>query len=123
MIPDWAAERRRMVETQLRRRGIHDERVLRAMREIPREEFVPAESRMAACQDEPIPIGHGQTISQPFIVAFMTEQLEPKPADRVLEIGPGLGPLTELITTAYFSPESAIVKLSGAMLGGITLLE
>src|ERR1039458_8478828 len=58
-----------MVETQLRRRGIHDERVLQATREIPREEFVPAESRLMAYQDEPIHIGHGQTISPSYMVA------------------------------------------------------
>src|SRR5271157_1559347 len=59
-----------MVETQLRRRGIHDERVLQAMLEIPREEFVPADSRLEAYQDEPIHIGHGQTISQPYMTAL-----------------------------------------------------
>jgi len=62
LIPDWAAERRRMVEAQLRRRGIHDEGVARAMRGIPREEFVPSESRLGAYQNDPIHIGHGQTI-------------------------------------------------------------
>jgi protein-L-isoaspartate(D-aspartate) O-methyltransferase len=62
LIPDWAAERRQMVEVQLRRRKIRDERVLRAMEEIPREEFVPAECRVLACQDDPIDIGYRQTI-------------------------------------------------------------
>jgi hypothetical protein len=67
MIPDWASERREMVETQLRRRGISDGRVLAAMDEIPREEFVPPESRIEAYTDGPIRLGYGQTISQPYM--------------------------------------------------------
>jgi len=62
MIPDWEAERRAMVEKQLRRRGLRDERVLRAMELIPREEFLPPEARLLSYSDEAIPIGHGQTI-------------------------------------------------------------
>jgi protein-L-isoaspartate(D-aspartate) O-methyltransferase len=84
-------ERRKMVEAQLRRRGIHDERVLRAMREIPREEFVPAESRLLAYQDDPIHIGHGQTISQPYMTALMAESLELAGTETVLEVGGGSG--------------------------------
>ena len=80
-----------MVETQLRRRGIHDEGVLRAMREIPREEFVPDESRLEAYQDEPIHIGHGQTISQPYMTALMAESLELTGTESVLEVGAGSG--------------------------------
>ena len=91
MIPDWTMERRKMVEAQLRRRGIHDERVLRAMREIPREEFVPAESRLLAYQDDPIHIGHGQTISQPYMTALMAESLELAGTETVLEVGGGSG--------------------------------
>ena len=91
MIPDWATERHKMVEAQLRRRGIHDERVLRAMREIPREEFVPAESRLVAYQDDPIHIGHGQTISQPYMTALMAEALELAGTETVLEVGGGCG--------------------------------
>jgi protein-L-isoaspartate(D-aspartate) O-methyltransferase len=91
LIPDWAAERRKMVETQLRRRGIHDEGVLQAMAEIPREEFVPAESRLVAYQDEPIHIGHGQTISQPYMTALMAESLELTGTQTVLEVGAGSG--------------------------------
>ena len=91
MIPDWPTERRRMVEAQLRRRGIHDDRVLQAMLEIPREEFVPAESRLVACQDEPIHIGHGQTISQPYMTALMAESLELTGTQTVLEVGAGSG--------------------------------
>jgi protein-L-isoaspartate(D-aspartate) O-methyltransferase len=80
-----------MVEAQLRRRGIHDERVLQAMREIPREEFVPVEARLVAYQDEPIHIGHGQTISQPYMTALMAESLELAGAETVLEVGAGSG--------------------------------
>ena len=75
MIPNWAAERRRMVETQLRRRGIYDDRVLAAMLQIPREEFVPVEARVLAYRDEPIQIGFGQTISQPYMTALMAQEL------------------------------------------------
>jgi len=88
---DFGAERQRMVQQQLMARGINDARVLGAMAKVPREEFVPPESRAASYEDGPMPIGHGQTISQPYIVAFMTEQLRPKASDRVLEIGTGSG--------------------------------
>ena len=80
-----------MVEQQLMARGINDARVLAAMAKVPREEFVPPESRAVSYEDGPLPIGHGQTISQPYIVAFMTEQLRPTQSDRVLEIGTGSG--------------------------------
>lgn len=85
--------RARMVDRQLKGpgRNIGDERVLEAMRTIPRHEFVPAEIRHLAYEDRPLPIGFEQTISQPYIVAFMTEKLEPKPTDKVLEIGTGSG--------------------------------
>jgi protein-L-isoaspartate(D-aspartate) O-methyltransferase len=91
MIPDWAVERRRMVETQLRRRGICDPRVLAAMAEMPREEFVPVESRVLACRDEPCPIGFGQTISQPYMTALMAQELRLTGAEKVLEVGAGSG--------------------------------
>ena len=80
-----------MVAMQLRRRGIKDERVLEAMSRIPREEFVPLESRGRAYEDEPLAIGGGQTISQPYMVAVMTATLQLKPTDKVLEIGTGCG--------------------------------
>jgi protein-L-isoaspartate(D-aspartate) O-methyltransferase len=80
-----------MVALQLRRRGIKDERVLEAMSRIPREEFVPLESRRRAYEDEPLEIGGGQTISQPYMVAVMTATLQLKPTDKVLEIGTGCG--------------------------------
>ena len=91
MIPDWAAERRRMVETQLRKRGIQDPRVLAAMLEIPREEFVPLEARLVSYRDEPIQIGLGQTISQPYMTALMAEKLGLGGGETVLEVGAGCG--------------------------------
>ncbi len=94
-----------MVQQQLMTRGVHEERVLAAMAKVPREEFVPADQRAAAYTDNPLPIGYDQTISQPYIVAFMTEQLQPKPSDRVLEIGTGSGYqaaiLGELVVEVY----------------------
>jgi protein-L-isoaspartate(D-aspartate) O-methyltransferase len=94
-----------MVERQLRPRGIDDPRTLRAMAKVPREKFVAKELRASAYEDHPLPIGYGQTISQPFIVAFMTQELKPKPADRVLEIGTGSGyqaaVLAELVAEVY----------------------
>jgi protein-L-isoaspartate(D-aspartate) O-methyltransferase len=84
-------EREEMVEFQIRARGIRDERVLAAMQKVPRHLFVPKGLERAAYEDRPLPIGGGQTISQPYIVAVMTEQLEIRPHDRVLEIGTGSG--------------------------------
>src|SRR5256885_13197745 len=80
-----------MIEKQLRRRGITDEAVLAAMIAVPRHEFVPRELRSRAYEDVPLPIGGGQTISQPYIVAAMTAALHLQPGDRVLEIGTGCG--------------------------------
>jgi len=80
-----------MVETQLRARDVRNPRVLEAMRLVPRHEFVPREIRRYSYIDEPLEIGHEQTISQPYIVALMTELLQPKPEDHVLEIGTGSG--------------------------------
>ena len=80
-----------MVDRQLRRRGIEDEAVLRAMGEVPREEFVPAEARNRAYRDGALAIGENQTISQPWIVARMTELLELEGPERVLEVGTGSG--------------------------------
>ena len=85
------AARANMVREQIVARGIADPRVLEAMGRVPRHEFVPKGARAQAYEDWPLPIGHGQTISQPYIVAFMTAALEPKPGDRVLEIGTGSG--------------------------------
>lgn len=85
------AARERMIQDQIMARGIRDPRVLEALRKIPRHLFVPPEMQPYAYEDTPLPIGLGQTISQPYIVAFMTEALELKPQDRVLEIGTGSG--------------------------------
>src|SRR5213076_1726063 len=90
-VADYAAQRERMVKEQIVMRGVVEERVLAAMRKVPREEFVPSEFRAESYTDRPLPIGYDQTISQPFIVAFMTEELRPQPTDRVLEIGTGSG--------------------------------
>lgn len=90
-VSDLASERQRMVQEQLMSRGLHDEHVLAAMSKVPREEFVPQGSRAASYTDRPLPIGYDQTISQPYVVAFMTEQLRLQPQDHVLEIGTGSG--------------------------------
>jgi protein-L-isoaspartate(D-aspartate) O-methyltransferase len=84
-------ERERMVQTQLAGRDIRDPRVLAAMAKVPRHEFVPEPLRRQAYEDRPLPLGQGQTISQPYIVAFMTEHLQLEDTDRVLEIGTGSG--------------------------------
>ncbi len=88
---ELAAQRRHMVETQIRRRGITNPAILTAMERVPRHPFVPEEYLDLAYEDRPLPIGKDQTISQPFIVAYMTDALELKPTDRVLEIGLGSG--------------------------------
>lgn len=93
----FEAERRTMVETQLRRRGIRDERVLDAMLRTPRHEFVPAEHIERAYQDRPLPIGNAETISQPYIVAAMTEAADVKPGDKVFEAGTGSGYQTAIL--------------------------
>jgi len=102
---DFASQRQKMVQQQLVTRGIKDARVLAAMTKVPREEFVSTDLRAASYDDGPLPIGHNQTISQPYIVAFMTEQLRPQPADRVLEVGTGSGYqaaiLAELVSDVY----------------------
>jgi protein-L-isoaspartate(D-aspartate) O-methyltransferase len=86
-----AAERGRMIETQIRKRGVSSPRVLEAMAAVPRHEFVPDMFRNDAYADKPLPIGEGQTISQPYMVAAMTEALELTGSERVLEIGTGSG--------------------------------
>ena len=118
---EFATHRQRMVEQQLKPRGIKDERVLAAMAKVPREEFVPADVRPSAYEDGPLPIGYDQTISQPYIVAFMTEQLRPKTSDRVLEIGSGSGYqaaiLGELVAEIYtIEIVEPLAKTAGATL-------
>ena len=88
---DWERERERMVRWQIANRGVRDPAVLAAMGAVPRHEFVPPEYLDLAYADRPLPICVGQTISQPYIVAYMTEALEPGPDDRVLEVGTGSG--------------------------------
>jgi protein-L-isoaspartate(D-aspartate) O-methyltransferase len=90
---DYTAAQKRMVEQQLipSSRGITHPAVLKAMATVPRHEFVPAAIKRHAYVDQPLPIGYGQTISQPYVVAFMTEKLAPRETDRVLEIGTGSG--------------------------------
>ncbi len=99
------ADRRRMVEGQLRARDITDARVLEAMQKVPRHQFVPESQLASAYDDAPLFIGHGQTISQPYIVAFMTQALRVQPDSVVLEIGTGSGyqaaVLSELARTVY----------------------
>lgn len=87
----YAAKRRWMVDSSIEARGIRDPAVLDAMRSVPRHVFVPPEMEALAYEDAPLPIGEGQTISQPYVVALMTEALRLGPSDRVLEIGTGSG--------------------------------
>src|SRR5262245_4923681 len=84
---DWDKQRRQMVEGQIKARGVKDAGVLKAMAKVPRHEFVPRAERANAYRDGALPIGQGQTISQPYIVALMTEAAAPKAEHRVLEIG------------------------------------
>jgi protein-L-isoaspartate(D-aspartate) O-methyltransferase len=95
---DFASQREAMVRTQLVERGIGDLRVLDALRKVPRHEFVPETFRHDAYEDHPLPIGEGQTISQPYIVAAMLEHLVLQATDRVLEIGTGSGYVTALLS-------------------------
>lgn len=101
----YSALRREMVERQLRPRGIRNERVLEAMLTVPRHEFVPAEYRSQAYEDKPIPIGEGQTISQPYMVASMAQAVALTGTEKVLEIGTGSGyaaaVLSQLATAVY----------------------
>jgi protein-L-isoaspartate(D-aspartate) O-methyltransferase len=110
----FARMRQEMVERDLHGRGIHDRRVLGAMNSVPRHLFVPEALQSAAYEDRPLPIGEDQTISQPYIVAFMTELLELKGAERVLEIGTGSGYQTAVLaqTAAEVYSIEILPKLS-----------
>lgn len=88
---DMNDQRERMVDRQIEKRGIENPRVLQALRDVKRHLFVPPDEVSEAYEDHPLPIGSGQTISQPYIVALMTEAIDPEPTDRVLEIGTGSG--------------------------------
>jgi protein-L-isoaspartate(D-aspartate) O-methyltransferase len=96
-VTDWGPVRDRMVETQLVPRGIGDRRVLDAMRTVPRHRFVGPGMEASAYGDHALPIGHGQTISQPYMVAVMTQELELSGSERVLEIGTGSGYQTAIL--------------------------
>lgn len=102
-----------MVATQIEARGIKDERVIEAMRRVPRHLFVPEELRPRAYDDGPLPIGEGQTISQPYIVAYMTEALGLKGDERVLEIGTGSGYQTAVL--AELAREVDTVEIVAAL--------
>jgi protein-L-isoaspartate(D-aspartate) O-methyltransferase len=116
MIPDWTRERKRMVDEQLRGRGITDERVLAAMLEIPRQEFVPVEARVLSYRDEPISIAFGQTISQPYMTALMAQSLELKGTEVILDVGAGSG-----YAAAVLGALGASV-ISIELIGGLALL-
>lgn len=102
---DFWVQRQEMVRVQIADRGIRDTATLRAMRNVPRHLFVPGDRIGEAYADRPVPIGYGQTISQPYIVAYMTEVVRPGPGMRVLEIGTGSGyqaaVLAEIVDTVY----------------------
>lgn len=127
----WWAARRRMVDDQIRRRGITDSRVVDAMLAVPREQFLPKDLQHAAYEDRALAVEHGQTISQPYIVAYMTEQLTLTPDCRVLEIGTGTGyqtavlaELAEHVFTLERIPElkrSATDRLAAAGATNVTL--
>lgn len=112
--PDFSERRDRMVRDQIQGRGVKNPRVLDAMRKVPRHRFVRAALADQAYRDGPLAIGHGQTISQPFIVASMTELVDPQPGDKILEIGTGsgyqaavLGELAAKVYTIEIVPELA----------------
>jgi protein-L-isoaspartate(D-aspartate) O-methyltransferase len=121
----WARLRENMVRSQIEARGIRDPRVLGAMRKVPRHRFVDAASLEQAYEDRPLPIGLDQTISQPYIVAFMTEQLQLRGGERVLEVGTGSGYQTavlaemggEVFTLEIHEPLSRIARQRLAELG------
>ncbi|WP_035678587.1 protein-L-isoaspartate(D-aspartate) O-methyltransferase [Flavobacterium limnosediminis] len=102
---NFSKKRGEMVKNQIQSRGVKDAKVLDAMRKVPRHRFVPSDKVSDAYEDTPLPIGYGQTISQPYIVAYMTEIINPKPAHRVLEIGTGSGyqaaVLSEIVSKVY----------------------
>lgn len=112
----FSRARRRMVEEHLRGRGIHDPRVLAAFERVPRHRFVPPELRAEAYDDAPLPIGSGQTISQPYIVALMSELLHLTGTERVLEVGTGSGYQAAIL--AHLAAEVHTVELLPALAEG-----
>jgi len=113
MKEDFEAQRERMVEVQIKARGVKEERVLEAMRKVPRHAFVPEDMKSYAYQDEPLPIGEGQTISQPYIVAYMTEVLKLRADERILEVGTGSGYQTAIL--AELAKEVYTVEIIGTL--------
>ncbi|MCK5102069.1 MAG: protein-L-isoaspartate O-methyltransferase, partial [Cyclobacteriaceae bacterium] len=102
---EYAGLRNQMVDTQIKARGVNNKNVLKAMKKVPRHLFVPVDYQSAAYQDRPLPIGQNQTISQPYIVGYMTEAINPEEDDIVLEIGTGSGyqaaVLAEIVKKVY----------------------
>jgi len=118
---EFRKEREAMVRDQIAARGVRDARVLEAMRRVPRHLFVPEQNRARAYGDHPLPLGRGQTISQPYIVAFMTECLALKPGEKVLEVGTGSGyqsAILACLTDRVFSVEidGELARRAGATL-------
>ncbi len=97
-MEEFAQEREKMVEEQIIARGVKDKKVIEVMKKVPRHLFVPEEYREFSYEDEPLPIGEGQTISQPYIVAYMTEVLQLSGDEKVLEIGTGSGYQTAILS-------------------------
>ncbi len=119
-----AAAAERMVESQIAARGVRDPRVLAAMREVPRHAFLPEEQRAAAYGDGPLPIGEGQTISQPYVVALMAEAAEVGPADRVLDVGTGSGYAAAVLArlarqVCSIERHAALAETARGRLGGL----
>ena len=124
MATDPAASRARMIAEQIRARDVRDPRVLDAMARVPRERFIPETHRHEAYEDHPVPIGFGQTISQPYIVGFMTEALRVEASHRVLEVGTGCGyqtaVLAELARDVYsIEVLGELADRAGRTLGGL----
>ncbi|MCK9411550.1 MAG: protein-L-isoaspartate(D-aspartate) O-methyltransferase [Prolixibacteraceae bacterium] len=106
-------QRKTMVEQQIKERGIHNPRVLGALMDVQRHKFVPDEYKSFSYDDRPLPIGHNQTISQPYIVAYMTEILNPEPTKKVLEIGTGSGYQAAILSLLY--KEVYTIEIIGAL--------
>lgn len=119
---EFRRQRSRMVDQQISARGVRDRAVLSALHTVPRHLFVPEEVRARAYADSPLPIGHGQTISQPYVVGYMTEQLGVAPGDRVLEVGTGSGYQAAIL--AAMDIEVVSIEIVGALARrSATLLE
>ncbi|SDL06504.1 protein-L-isoaspartate(D-aspartate) O-methyltransferase [Halarsenatibacter silvermanii] len=117
MREKYRQAREEMIENQLKRRGIDDGKILEAFRQVPRHEFVPEKNRHKAYRDHPLPIGEEQTISQPYIVAYMMEKIKPEGDNRLLEVGSGCGYvlalLAEIAAEVYgVERRSSLVEMS-----------